>query len=177
MGPEDFQKACASIIFHLVQGYCIEEGHEHNKTSTSTLPSKEFFIDYLFEGQNYMSEDDLEEIVTSLGIGKKSVSSKTESESDGHNHRRKRSVNNQQGLRRHQEVIRRRAVDDGHGHDDDHGHDHDHRNEENKSNDSVSNFIGNVLVLNSILQNKMALLLSGCLIIGSSSLLCNVFHL
>ena len=94
LNQHDFEKACASIILHLVKGYCIKEGHGHNETK-SNLPSKEFFIKELFNGKKYLSEEDLESIAESLGIGKKSTEStaSSSSESDhGHDHRRRRSA-------------------------------------------------------------------------------------
>ena len=95
LNQHDFEKACASIILHLVKGYCIKEGHGHNETK-SNLPSKEFFINELFNGRKYLSEEDLESIAESLGIGKKSSESTASSSSDshdhGHDHRRRRSA-------------------------------------------------------------------------------------
>ena len=95
LDQHDFEKACASIILHLVKGYCIKEGHGHNETK-SNLPSKEFFIKELFNGKKYLSEEDLESIAESLGIGKKSSESTASSSSDshdhGHDHRRRRSA-------------------------------------------------------------------------------------
>ena len=94
LDQHDFEKACASIILHLVKGYCIKEGHGHNETK-SNLPSKEFFIKELFNGKTHLSEEVLESIAKSLGIGKKSsestASSSTDSH-DGHDHRRRRSA-------------------------------------------------------------------------------------
>ncbi|CAH3145413.1 unnamed protein product [Porites lobata] len=94
LDQHDFEKACASIILHLVKGYCIKEGHGHNKTK-SNLPSKEFFINELFNGKKYLSEEGLESIAESLGIGKKSSESTASSSSeshDCHNHRPRRSA-------------------------------------------------------------------------------------
>ena len=94
LDQHDFEKACASIILHLVKGYCIKEGHGHNETKPN-LPSKEFFIEELFNHKKYLSEEDLESIAESLGIGKKSSESTALSSSeshDGHNHRRRRSA-------------------------------------------------------------------------------------
>ena len=95
LDQHDFEKACASIILHLVKGYCIKEGHGHNETKPN-LPSKEFFIKELFNGKKYLSEKDLESIAESLGIGKKSSESTASSSSDshdhGHDHRRRRSA-------------------------------------------------------------------------------------
>ena len=94
LDQHEFEKACASIILHLVKGYCIEEVHGHNETKPN-LPSKESFIKELFNGKKYLSEEDLENIAESLGIGKKSskstASSSTDSH-DGHDHRRRRSA-------------------------------------------------------------------------------------
>ena len=61
----------------------------------SNLPSKEFFINELFNGKKYLSEEGLESIAESLGIGKKSSESTASSSSDshdGHNHRDRRSA-------------------------------------------------------------------------------------
>ena len=85
----DFQKACASIVLHLVQGYCIEEAHGHNETSS--LPSREFFMNELFENKTRLLEEDLEAIMKVLKIGKVE-SSGGEEDSHGHNHRRRRSA-------------------------------------------------------------------------------------
>ncbi|CAH3179512.1 unnamed protein product [Porites evermanni] len=94
LDQHDFEKACASIILHLVKGYCIKEGHGHNETK-SNLPLKEFFIKELFNGKEHLSEEDLESIAESLGIGKISSESTASSSSDshdGHNHRHRRSA-------------------------------------------------------------------------------------
>ena len=94
MFQHDFEKACASIILHVVKGYCIKEVHGHNETKPN-LPSKEFFIEELFNHKKYLSEEDLESIAESLGIGKKSSESTASSSSeshDGHNHRHRRSA-------------------------------------------------------------------------------------
>ena len=84
----DFQNACASIVLHLVQGYCIEEAHGHNETSS--LPSREFFMNELFENKTCLLEEDLEAIMKVLKIGK--VESSGGEDSHGHNHRRRRSA-------------------------------------------------------------------------------------
>ncbi|XP_027048293.1 zinc transporter ZIP14-like isoform X2 [Pocillopora damicornis] len=84
----DFQNACASIVLHLVQGYCIEEAHGHNETSS--LPSREFFMNELFENKTRLLEEDLEAIMKVLKIGK--VESSGGEDSHGHNHRRRRSA-------------------------------------------------------------------------------------
>ena len=95
LDQHDFEKACASIILHLVKGYCIEEGHGHNETKPN-LPSKESFIKELFNGKKYLTEEVLESIAKSLGIGKKSSESTASSSSDSHDHehdhRRRRSA-------------------------------------------------------------------------------------
>ncbi|XP_073236160.1 metal cation symporter ZIP14-like [Porites lutea] len=94
LNQHDFEKASASIILHLVKGYCIKEGHGHDETKPD-LPSKEFFMEELFDHKKYLSEEDLESIAESLGIGKKSSQSTASSSSeshDGHNHRRRRSA-------------------------------------------------------------------------------------
>ena len=123
LDQHDFEKACASIILHLVKGYCIKEGHGHDKTKRD-LPSKEFFIEELFDRKKYLSEEDLESIAESLGIGKKSSESTASSSSDSHDHdhRRRRSaevsaVLPQKNLAKSHSV-HRRAVDP---HDDAHG--------------------------------------------------------
>ena len=51
-------------------------------------------MEELFDDKKYLSEEDLESIAESLGIGKKSSQSMASSSSeshDGHNHRRRRS--------------------------------------------------------------------------------------
>ncbi|XP_078376478.1 metal cation symporter ZIP14-like isoform X1 [Oculina patagonica] len=105
---EDFEKACASIVLHLVQGFCIEEAHGDNETDESHLPSKEFFINDLFKKKEHLSEDDLKEIAEVLGIGKAADES-------SHNHRRRRSAGSvllpQQGLGA-PHAVHRRATDD-----------------------------------------------------------------
>ena len=113
LNQHDFEKACASIILHLVKGYCIEEGHGHNETK-SNLPSKEFFINELFNGKKYLSEEDLESIAESLGIGKKSSESTALSSSDshdGHNHRCRRSAASVVSSQEESHNLHRRAVD------------------------------------------------------------------
>ena len=107
---------------HLVKGYCIKEGHGHNETKPN-LPSKEFFITELFNHKNYLSEEDLESIAESLGIGKKSSDSTASSSSEshaGHNHRRRRSaasVVSSQEESAASHTLHRRAVD-SHAHTD-----------------------------------------------------------
>ena len=59
LDQHDFEKACASIILHLVQGFCIEKGHGHDETE-SKLPSRDFFISDIFNGTTHLSEGDLE---------------------------------------------------------------------------------------------------------------------
>ena len=91
----------------------------HNETKTS-LPSREFFIDYLFKGKEHLSEEDLEEIVESLGIGKVSespTSSSSEGDHDhghsGHDRRRRRSAGSfapQKGSAA-SHIVHRRALD------------------------------------------------------------------
>ena len=128
LDQDDFEKACASIIMHLVQGFCIEEDHDHNKT-TSSLPSKESFIKDLFRDKEHLSEEELERIVKSLGIGKVSEPP-TSSSSGGDNHdhddhRRRRSAGSfeprpQQDLRASHELRRREVHENGHDHENEH---------------------------------------------------------
>ena len=100
----------------MVKGYCIKEGHGHNETKPN-LPSKEFFIEELFNHKKYLSEEDLESIAESLGIGKKSSESTASSSSeshDGHNHRHRRSAasavsSQEESAASH--TLHRRAVD------------------------------------------------------------------
>ena len=114
LDQHDFEKACASIILHLVKGYCIEEGHGHNETKPN-LPPKESFINDLFNGKKYLSEEDLESIAESLGIGKKSSESTASPSTDSHDHehehdhRRRRSAEVSAVLPQHS--VHRRAVD------------------------------------------------------------------
>lgn len=84
LDQNEFKRACASIILHLVQGYCIG-----NKSETlKELPSKAFFIDDIFKRKSHLSREDFHEIIKSLGIGETlSVST-----ADGHHHRRRRST-------------------------------------------------------------------------------------
>ncbi|XP_068711714.1 metal cation symporter ZIP14-like [Montipora foliosa] len=92
LDQHDFGQACANIILHLVQGYCIEQGKGHNESEIK-LPSKVFFINDIFKGKSHLSEKDLEEIMTSLSIGKVSSNDAHDHmENDGHNHRRRRSA-------------------------------------------------------------------------------------
>ncbi|XP_022804173.1 zinc transporter ZIP12-like isoform X2 [Stylophora pistillata] len=117
---EDFQKACASIVLHLVQGYCIEEAHGHNETSS--LPSREFFIKELFENKTHLSEGDLEAIMKVLKIGKAESSSGEDAHDhdDGHKHRRRRSagslLSTSLGSKTPHSVHRRAVDEHGHGH-------------------------------------------------------------
>lgn len=110
LNQEDFEQACASIVLHLVQGYCIEEGHKHNETESS-LPSREFFIEDLFKEKQHLSEEVLEDILKILGISK--------GDSHGHDHRRRRSAGSnmpqQRGSGAPHSVHRRAADDHGHG--------------------------------------------------------------
>lgn len=106
LNQEEFEQACASIVLHLVQGFCIEEGHGHNETQSS-LPKREFFIKDLFKDKTHLTEGDLEDILKILGIGT--------GESDDHDHRRRRSVgSNLLPQRRSSEPhrVHRRAADD-----------------------------------------------------------------
>ena len=117
LDQHDFEKASASIIFHLVQGFCIEEGHAHNETETK-LPSKEFFLKEIFGNKTHLLEEDLKNITKVLGIGEKSTaSSSSDKHSDhAHKHRRRRStdfLSQLKLLKSHS--IHRRAVD-SHGH-------------------------------------------------------------
>ncbi|XP_068715370.1 zinc transporter ZIP12-like [Montipora foliosa] len=120
LDQHDFEKACASIILHLVQGFCIEEGHGHDETE-SKLPSRDFFISDIFNGTTHLSEGDLEEIMKSLGIGEASSAGDEHTDHDGHNHRRRRAADllSQKESVAASRVRHRRAVDD---HDHDHGH-------------------------------------------------------
>ena len=117
LDQHDFEKASASIIFHLVQGFCIEEGHAHNGTE-SKLPSKEFFLKEIFGNKTHLLEDDLEKITKALKIGEPlTTSSSSDEHSDhDHDHRRRRSTDflSQQKLLKSR-TIRRRAAD-SHGH-------------------------------------------------------------
>lgn len=117
LDQDDFEEACTSIIIHLVQGFCIEEGHEHEHNETkSSLPSKESFVKDLFKEKEHLSEEDLERIVESLGIGKVSESPTSSSSGghkhDHHDHRRRRSAGSfeprpQQSLRASHKLRRR----------------------------------------------------------------------
>ncbi|XP_068715372.1 metal cation symporter ZIP14-like isoform X2 [Montipora foliosa] len=120
LDQHDFEKACASIILHLVQGFCIEEGHGHDGTE-SKLPSRDFFIGDIFNGKTHLSEGDLEEITKSLGIGEASSEGDDHTDHNGHNHRRRRAADllSQKESVAESRVRHRRAVDD---HDHDHGH-------------------------------------------------------
>ncbi|XP_022804198.1 zinc transporter ZIP14-like isoform X2 [Stylophora pistillata] len=117
---EDFQIACASIVLHLVQGYCIEEAHGHNETSS--LPSRQFFIKELFENKTHLSEGDLEAIMKVLKIGKAESSSGEDAHDhdDGHKHRRRRSagslLSTSLGSKTPHSVHRRAVDEHGHGH-------------------------------------------------------------
>ncbi|XP_068715373.1 metal cation symporter ZIP14-like [Montipora foliosa] len=119
LDQHDFEKACASIILHLVQGFCIKEGHGHNENE-SKLPSRDFFISDIFNGKTHLSEGDLEEITKSLGIGEASSEGDEHTDHDGHNHRRRRAADllSQKESVAVSHVRRRRAVDDHatHGH-------------------------------------------------------------
>lgn len=129
----------------MVQGVCIEEGHGHSRNETkSSLPSEDFFIKDLFKEKEHLSEEDLEEIVESLGIGKVSESPTSPSSGDDshddheddHGHRRRRSAGSfvlpLQGSTASRNV-HRRALDE-----------HDHHTNGHQTNDtsgrvSVSN--------------------------------------
>ncbi|XP_067022789.1 metal cation symporter ZIP14-like [Acropora muricata] len=130
LDQHDFERASASIIFHLVQGFCIEEGHAHNGTE-SKLPSKEFFLKEIFGNKTRLLEDDLEKITKALKIGEPlTAASSSDEHSDhdhDHDHRRRRStdfLSQQKLLKSH--TIRRRAAD-SHGHESE-THEH-HANE------------------------------------------------
>ncbi|XP_074622315.1 metal cation symporter ZIP14-like isoform X1 [Acropora palmata] len=117
LDQHDFERASASIIFHLVQGFCIEEGHAHNGTE-SKLPSKEFFLEEIFGNKTHLLEENLEKITKVLGIGEKSAAASSgDKHSDhAHKHRRRRStdfLSELKLLKSHS--IHRRAVD-SHGH-------------------------------------------------------------
>ncbi|XP_078381146.1 metal cation symporter ZIP14-like [Oculina patagonica] len=125
LNQENFQKACASIVLRLVQGFCIKESRGHNETDSS-LPSKDFFIKDLYKDKEHLSEGDLEEIMEILGIGKVYEDSSKEDDSGdhghGHDHRRKRSAGSvllPQRASGAPHGVHRRAADD---HDD---HDHE----------------------------------------------------
>ncbi|KAK2570369.1 Zinc transporter ZIP10 [Acropora cervicornis] len=85
LDQHDFEKASASIIFHLVQGFCIEEGHAHNGTE-SKLPSKEFFLKEIFGNKTHLLEDDLEKITKALKIGEPLTTSSSSDEHSDHDH-------------------------------------------------------------------------------------------
>lgn len=122
LNQEEFEQACASIVLHLVQGFCIEEGHGHNETESS-LPSREFFIKDLFKDKKHLSEEDLEEILKILGIGNAEESHEGDSHEgdshDDHDHRRRRSAGSnllwQRGSGAPHSVHRRAVDDHGHG--------------------------------------------------------------
>ncbi|XP_001641064.3 metal cation symporter ZIP14 isoform X2 [Nematostella vectensis] len=87
LDEHDFEHACASIVSHLYQGYCIGESH-HDHDHAKNLPDKKFFLDYLYKNKQYLDEDDLSKIAKKLGIA---INAKPSSEShDGHSHKRKR---------------------------------------------------------------------------------------
>ena len=142
LDQDDFEKACTSIIIHLVQGFCIEEGHEHeHNEKKSSLPSKESFVKDLFKEKEHLSEEDLERIVESLGIGKVTESPTSSSSGghkhDQHDHRRRRSDRSseprpQQILRACHKLRRREAQENGH--EDENGYDQ----KNNKTRVSVS---------------------------------------
>ena len=146
LDQHDFEKASASIIFHLVQGFCIEEGHAHNG-SESKLPSKEFFLKEIFGNKTHLSEEDLEKITKVLKIGEKSTASSSHDDhsdhsdhSDhGHKRRRRRStdfLSQQKLLESH--TIHRRAAD-SHGHESE-THGHESETHEHHATEAVSFF-------------------------------------
>ena len=101
-----------------MQGFCIEEKHEHNEhnETKSSLPSKEFFIKDLFKQKDRLSEEYLEDIVERLGIGKISEASSSDGDSHGgHDHSRRRrsagSVLLQQQGSQTSHAVHRRALD------------------------------------------------------------------
>ncbi|XP_031556231.1 zinc transporter ZIP14-like isoform X2 [Actinia tenebrosa] len=83
LDEDDFQKACAIIVYRLIQGYCIAEHESH-----SNLPSSSFFIDDLFKTKNYLQEEDLLEITKKLGIAKEAQNEDVDDH--GHSHKRRR---------------------------------------------------------------------------------------
>ncbi|XP_067036778.1 metal cation symporter ZIP14-like [Acropora muricata] len=99
LDQNEFKKACASIILHLVQGYCIGKSDTLKK-----LPSKAFFIDDIFMHKSHLSREDFHEIIRSLGIGQTSPESTTH----GHHHRRRRST--MAGLLPKKELVSSHAV-------------------------------------------------------------------
>lgn len=99
LDQNEFKKACASIILHLVQGYCIGKSDAIKK-----LPSKSFFINDIFMHKSHLSREDFHEIIKSLGIGQTS----SESTADGHHHRRRRST--MAGLLPKKELVSSHAV-------------------------------------------------------------------
>lgn len=99
LDQNEFKKACASIILHLVQGYCIGKSDTLKK-----LPSKAFFINDIFMHKSHLSREDFHEIIRSLGIGQPS----SESTAHGHHHRRRRST--MEGLLPKKELVSSHAV-------------------------------------------------------------------
>lgn len=85
LDQNEFKRACASIILHLVQGYCIGQNETLKK-----LPSKAFFINDIFMHKSHLSREDFHEIIKSLGIGE--TSSESTAHDHGHHHRRRRST-------------------------------------------------------------------------------------
>ena len=85
LDQNEFKRACASIILHLVQGYCIGQNETLKK-----LPSKAFFINDIFMHKRHLSREDFHEIIKSLGIGE--TSSESTAHDHGHHHRRRRST-------------------------------------------------------------------------------------
>ncbi|XP_074615360.1 metal cation symporter ZIP14-like isoform X2 [Acropora palmata] len=99
LDQNEFKRACASIILHLVQGYCIGKSDTLKK-----LPSKAFFINDIFMHKSHLSRDDFHEIIRSLGIDQTS----SESTAHGHHHRRRRST--MAGLLPKKELVSSHAV-------------------------------------------------------------------
>ena len=125
LDEEDFKKASASILLHLVEGYCIKEA----QNDTSKLPPKTFFISTLFGGKKVMTETELEKVVEKLGIGKVSptVEPHTDEEDDHAGHKHRRSINTEgypQETTATHNVHRRYMEADHHGHEE-HGHEHE----------------------------------------------------
>ena len=106
MVEDEFQNACANILFHLVQGYCIKEDH-------GELPPKSFFLDNIFENRTYFPEDKLMEVTKKLGIAELSTSGGDSH--DVHAHRHRRSLDDRGNSVVFKHGISRRSTDE-HGH-------------------------------------------------------------
>ena len=106
MVEDEFQNACANILFHLVRGYCIKEDH-------GELPPKSFFLDNIFENRTYFPEDKLMEVTKKLGIAELSTSGGDSH--DVHAHRHRRSLDDRGNSVVFKHGISRRSTDE-HGH-------------------------------------------------------------